>query len=58
MSEKRLASNLVQDGARRPVSMASAITSKVTVARLRSPSDNCWPISREQKVLETSKLNW
>jgi len=46
------------DGARRPVSPTSAMTSKVKVkvARSRDASDRCWPISRERNVLETSKL--
>jgi len=30
--------------------------STVKVARSRSPSDRCWPISRERKVPETPKL--
>ena len=32
------------------------MASKVKVTRSRSPSDRCWPISRERKVLETAKL--
>ena len=42
------------DGARRPVSATSAVTSKV--ARSCGASDRCWPISQEQNVLETPKL--
>jgi len=32
------------------------MTSKVKVARSCDVSDRCWPISREQNVLETPKL--
>ena len=39
------------DGARRPVSATSAVTSKVKVERSRDASDRCWPISRERNVL-------
>ena len=34
------------DGARRPLSATSAVTSKVKVARSFDASDTCWPISR------------
>ena len=49
------------DGARRPVSTSSAVTSKVKgqgrkVTRSRDASDRCWPRSRERNVLETPKL--
>ena len=47
---------ILADGSRRPVSPASTVASKVKVTRSRSPSDRCWPISRERKVLETAKL--
>jgi len=49
------------DGARRPVSTSSAVTSKVKgqgrkVTRSRDASDRCWPVGRERNVLETPKL--
>jgi len=42
------------DGAWKPVSPTSAMTSKV--ARSHGLSDSCWPVSREQKVPETPKI--
>ena len=44
------------DGAQRPASATSAVTSNVKVARSRDASDRCWPISRERNVLELPKL--
>jgi len=41
------------DGAQRPVSLTRL---KVKVARSLGPCDRCWPIIRERKVPETSKL--
>jgi len=42
------------DGARRPASATSAVTSKV--ARSHNASDRFWPLSQEQNVPETPKL--
>jgi len=44
------------DARQRPASPASAVTSKVKVARSRHASDRYWPISQERNVLETPKL--
>jgi len=49
------------DGARWPMSPTSAMSPwpprlKVMVSRSRGPSDSCWPISRERKVTEITKL--
>jgi len=40
------------DGARRPTSVASAVTFKVKVARSRDASDRYWLISQERNILE------
>jgi len=44
------------DASRRPVSMASAVTSKVKGHGCKVTCSICWSISRERKVLETPKL--